>query len=217
MVIYMFVKGGEFLKRVLIFFLIAVLVAMVLPSFADQVSKTFTDKQGTYEKTGFNPRGFGGFNTTFNATEETNTVTTGVALTTAQTQTLMDTQNKLTDLIGKIRGLKTKYSNTKSKGLLNALDQFEKQANQLNKEIYAFIQNPVVNNGNLNGRINSFVQREAALEHKVSVKEELLGKMSTKQVTNNKQNKDSTSSSNNSVNEKKTTKKQNKNIKNKNK
>jgi len=205
------------LKKVLIFFLIAVMVAMVLPSFADQVSKALTDKQSTNEKPVFNPRGFGGFNSTFNATEKTNTVTTSVALTSVQIQTLKDTQTKLTTLIGKIRGLKVKYANTKSKGLLNALDQFERQANQLSNEISAFIQNPIVNNGSIDGRINSFVQREAALEHKVLIKEELLGKMSTKQINNKKQNEDSTSSSNSGVNEQKIKKKQNKNTDKKNK
>jgi hypothetical protein len=186
---------------------------MLLPSFADQVSKTFTDKQITYEKTGFNPRGIGGFNTSFNATEKTDTVTTKVTLTSIQIQTLKDTQNKLATLIDKISGLKSKYANLKTKGLLNALDQFEKQANQLNNEISAFILNP---NGDINGKINSFVKREAALENKVNIKEGLLEKMSTKQVNDKKQNNGRTDSADNSVNEQKN-KKQNKKINKKNK
>jgi len=205
------------LKKVLIFFLIAVAIAMILPSFADQVSKTLKDKDSSDASTGFNPRNFHDFNNTFNATSnEKSTVYASNGLTSAQIQKLKDTQNKLVALIDKIRGLKTKYANIKSKGILNALDQFEKQANQLNNEISAFIQNPTVSDGSVEGKINSFVKREAALEHKVMIKEELLIKMSTKQVKNNSQVENS-SNDKNVINQKmtKNNKKNKENKKNK--
>ncbi len=56
----------------------------------------------------------------------------------------------------------------------------------MNSEIEAFKQNPTITDG----QITSFVNREAALEHKVSIKEGLLLKMSTKTaktVKNSKQ------------------------------
>ncbi len=159
-------------------------VSLVIPSFADEISDSLTDLSGT------------------NATNETNNTVNDTlgnnsstinnsTLTSTQIQTLNDTQNKLADLIAKITGLKATYgNNTKAKGLLNALTQFEKQANRLNSEISVFIQNPTINNAT-EGRINSFVKREAALEHKVMIKERLLLKISTKQVKdkNNNANK----------------------------
>jgi hypothetical protein len=85
-------------------------------------------------------------------------------------------------------GLKATYgNNSKAKGLFNALDQFEKQANRLNEEINAFIQNPSING--TDGRINSFVKRGAALEHKVSIKQALLIKMSEKAGNSQKEAK----------------------------
>jgi hypothetical protein len=84
-------------------------------------------------------------------------------------------------LIATIESLKATYGSTKAKGLLNALDQFEKQANRLNAEINVFIQNPLITSTeSIDGRINSFVKREAAIEHKVSIKQALLIKMDDK-------------------------------------
>ncbi len=104
-----------------------------------------------------------------------------------QFKTLVDPQSKLIALITTIESLKTNYANNSTAaGLLNSLSQFEKQANSLNNQITVFMQNATVENGtvaaNTNGRINSFIKREAALEHKVAVKEQVLSKQSTKKA-----------------------------------
>lgn len=150
-------------------------IALIVPIFADEISDVITNTNGTNET-----------NDTLgnNSSVANNTTLTNTTLT-AQLQVLTDTQNKLTALIAKIESLKSTYgNNTKAKGLLNALDQYEKQANRLNAEISAFMQNSTVSNSteSIDGRINSFVKREAALEHKVLIKERLLLKMSTKKV-----------------------------------
>jgi CCR4-NOT transcriptional regulation complex NOT5 subunit len=157
--------------------MVAVLSAVVMvPIFADDITQALNTTNATNIST--NNSSVSG-NSTLNSTNTT--------LTSQQLQTLTDTQSKLTALIAKIESLKATYgSNTKAKGLLNALDQFERQANSLNSEIEAFKQNPTITDG----QITSFVNREAALEHKVSIKEGLLLKMSTKTaktVKNSKQ------------------------------
>lgn len=156
--------------------LIAILgIALIVPIFADEISDAITGTNGTNET-----------NDTLgnNSTLTNNTTVTNSTLTPQQLQTLTDTQSKLTALIATIESLKSTYSNnTKAKGLLNALDQYEKQANRLNAEISAFIQNPTVNGTeSIDGRINSFVKREAALEHKVTIKKGLLAKMAVKKA-----------------------------------
>ena len=66
-----------------------------------------------------------------------------VVLTTNQTAKLTATQTKLTALIAKIDGLKTTYQNTnKGKGLLVALNIYEKQATKLNTAITNYLANP---------------------------------------------------------------------------
>ncbi len=165
-------------KATLIFLVTIVAVAICVPIFADVIPNITANDTN---------------NTTLNDTNSTNNTgndtignnSTNSTLTSGQLQTLTDTQTKLTALIATIEGLKATYgNNTKAKGLLNALDQFEKQANKLNSEITAFIQNPTVNG--TDGMINSFVKREAALEHKVAIKQALLAKMSTKVAKINK-------------------------------
>ncbi|HEX3013638.1 MAG TPA: hypothetical protein VHO92_05140 [Methanobacterium sp.] len=123
-----------------------------------------------------------------------------------QFKTLIDPQNKLISLISAIENLTTTYgNNSTATGLLNSLSQFAKQATSLNNQMTAFMQNSTVENGtvaaNTNGRINSFIKREAALEHKVAVKQQVLSKQSTKKAT----------SANTKVNTTKTNKNSNKN------
>ncbi len=165
------------MQKISVILMVAVLSAVVMvPIFADDITQALNTTNATNIST--NNSSVSG-NSTLNSTNTT--------LTSQQLQTLTDTQSKLTALIAKIESLKATYgSNTKAKGLLNALDQFERQANSLNSEIEAFKQNPTITDG----QITSFVNREAALEHKVSIKEGLLLKMSTKTaktVKNSKQ------------------------------
>lgn len=165
------------MQKISVILMVAVLSAVVMvPIFADDITQALNTTNATNIST--NNSSVSG-NSTLNNTNTT--------LTSQQLQTLTDTQSKLTALIAKIESLKATYgSNTKAKGLLNALDQFERQANSLNSEIEAFKQNPTITDG----QITSFVNREAALEHKVSIKEGLLLKMSTKTaktVKNSKQ------------------------------
>jgi hypothetical protein len=158
-------------KIVIISLIIITAAALAVPIFADEITNALSDNNNT------NDSALNGGN---NSSISDNT--TNSTLTLQQLQILNETQNKLTALITTIEGLKTTYgTNIKSKGLLNSLDQFEKQSNRLNAEINAFIQNPSING--IDGRINSFVKREAALEHKVSIKNALLLKMSEK-ITN---------------------------------
>ena len=162
-------------KIFLAIFAAAITMALIVPSFADEISEALTGSTNATNES----------NDTSNSTLGNNS-TVGNKTNLTSIQTLNDTQNKLTALIAKIASLKATYgNNTKAKGLLNALTQFEKQAIRLNSEISAFMQNPTVNNST-EGRINSFVKREAALEHKVMIKERLLQKMSIKPVKEKK-------------------------------
>lgn len=169
------------MQKISVILMVAVLSAVVMvPIFADDITQALNITNSTNISTNNSSLSDNG---TLNNTNSTNNT-----LTSQQLQTLTDTQNKLTALIAKIESLKATYgSNTKAKGLLNALDQFERQANSLNSEIDAAKQNPAITDG----QITSFVNREAALEHKVSIKEGLLLKMSakttTKTVKNSKQ------------------------------
>lgn len=156
--------------------------ALAVPIFADEITDVFNGNNSSNSTN--SSLNITGNNSSIsnNSTLNNTNSTTNSTLTPQQLQTLTDTQNKLTALIATIGSIKATYgSNAKAKGLLNALDQFEKQANRLNTEISAFIQNPSVNStGDADGIINSFVKREAALEHKVSIKQSLLAKMDSK-------------------------------------
>lgn len=157
------------MRKILIISLILILgIGMAIPTFADE-STTSPDDSDT-DSSDLNDM----LNKTGNST-----------LTFSEIQTLSDTQSKLVALIATMQGLKTLYSNDERyKGLLNALDQFEKQTAGLDAKISTFRQESSVNG--IDGRINSFIKREAALEHKVSIKENLISKMADK--TNNSKN-----------------------------
>lgn len=160
-------------KLAMILMVAAISLVLTVPIFADEISQALTDNSTNTTNESM-------ANDTLNNT--TNNTTVNSTWTPQQLQTLTDTQSKLTALIATIQGLKATYgTNTKAKGLLNALTQFEKQANKLNSEITAFKQNPSLSNST-DGRINSFVKRTAALEHKVAIKQGLLTKMSTKKA-----------------------------------
>jgi hypothetical protein len=147
--------------------------ALAIPIFADEINNALNDTNNSSLNNSGNNSSISD-NNTLNNTNNSN-------FTSEQLQTLTETQNKLTGLIATIESLKITYNTTKAKGLLNALDQFEKQANRLNAEINVFIQNPLITSTeSIDGRINSFVKREAAIEHKVSIKQALLIKMDDK-------------------------------------
>lgn len=162
-------------KLSMILIVAAISLVLTMPIFADEISQALTDNSTNTTNETIN-------NDTLNNT--TNNTTVNSTLSPQQLQTLTDTQGKLTALIATIQGLKATYgTNTKAKGLLNALTQFEKQANKLNSEIAVFKQNPSLSNSNsIDGQINSFVKRTAALEHKVAIKKGLLTKMSSKKA-----------------------------------
>ncbi|MGB9938046.1 MAG: hypothetical protein ACPK7O_10035 [Methanobacterium sp.] len=155
--------------------------ALAVPIFADEITDVFNGTNSS-NFTNSSLNNTGNNSSTDEGTLNTTNSTTNSTLTPQQLQTLTDTQSKLTALIATIEGLKATYgSNVKAKGLLNALDQFEKQVNRLNSEINAFIQNPSIKSTEgVDGIINSFSKREAALEHKVLIKQSLLAKIDTK-------------------------------------
>ena len=156
-------------KLAMILIVASISLVLTVPIFADEISQALTDNSTNTTNESM-------------ANDNNNNTTVNPAWTPQQLQTLTDTQSKLTALIATIQGLKATYgTNTKAKGLLNALTQFEKQANKLNSEIAAFKQNPSLSYST-DGRINSFVKRTAALEHKVAIKQGLLTKMSTKKA-----------------------------------
>ena len=126
-----------------------------------------------------------GNNSTDNSSIANNSTSNNTTSIPDQFKTLIDPQSKLIALITTIETLKTTYANNSTaSGLLNSLSQFEKQANSLNNQITAFMQNSTVENGTVvaPGRINSFIKREAALEHKVAVKEQVLSKQNAKKA-----------------------------------
>ena len=179
-------------RKTIIFMVVVLSLAVMVPIFADDISNTLNGTNTTNSSN----NSISGNNSSNCTNNGTLTNTTNTTLTPEQLKTLTDTQTKLTALIATIESLKATYgNNTKAKGLLNALDQFEKQANKLNSEITAFIQNPTAGNctirSDINGRINSFVKREAALEHKVAIKQQLLAKQGTQGTNTNKCNNNS--------------------------
>lgn len=106
------------------------------------------------------------------------TTTTPVVLTGDQLAKMTAIQEKLTDLVTKIEGLKTTYNSTKkTKGLLTALNQFEKQAKQLNTAITNYQKNPTAN---ANQKIKSFQYKSNSLVWKVAVTTKILKKITTK-------------------------------------
>lgn len=141
--------------------------ALAVPIFADEVKDTLNNTTSSFNNTGNNS------SSSDNSTENNST------LTLEQLQKLNETQDKLLALIAIIQGIKTSNNSTiGSLGLFTTLSQFEKQANTLNEKINLFIQNPSINGAN--GRINSFIKREEALEHKVTVKQEVISKKNNK-------------------------------------
>jgi peptidoglycan hydrolase CwlO-like protein len=106
------------------------------------------------------------------------TTTNTVVLTPDQIAKLNAIQTKLTDLVAKIEGLKTTYKSTKkTKGLLTALNQFEKQANKLNTTITNYKNNPTAN---ANKKIRALTFKTKQLQWKVTVTEKILKKVTTK-------------------------------------
>ncbi|MGZ7135292.1 MAG: hypothetical protein ACXVHY_05400 [Methanobacterium sp.] len=160
------------MQKIIILFLVLILgTALAVPIFADEIIDALNDTNSSFNDSGNNSSISD--NSTLNRT-------TNSTLTQKQLQILNDTQTKLVALIAAIESLKESYGdNIKFFGLLNALNQFEKQANRLNETIDTYIQNSNDTNGS-KGIINSFVKREAALEHKVEVKEQVLSKKSEK-------------------------------------
>ena len=83
-----------------------------------------------------------------------------------------------TDLVAKIEGLKTTYKSTKkTKGLLTALNQFEKQTKKLNTAITNYKNHPTAN---ANQKIKALTMKTKQLQWKVAVTEKILKKVTTK-------------------------------------
>jgi hypothetical protein len=183
-------KEVNFLQKIVIISLIMIIAtALAIPIFADEINDALNDTSNSTNNSSLNNSG----NNSLTSDNSTLNNTNNSTFTSEQLQTLTETQSKLTVLIATIESLKLTYGATKAKGLLNALDQFEKQANRLNAEISLFMQNPLINSTeSIDRRINSFVKREAALEYKVSIKQALLIKMDEKAVKLKTQKKQKT-------------------------
>ena len=109
---------------------------------------------------------------------DTTTTKNPVTLTDAQLTKLTAIQTKLTDLVTKIESLKTTYKSTKkTKGLLIALNQFEKQAKSLNTAITNYKKNPTAK---AKQKIKSFQYRTNNLTWKVTVTGKILKIITTK-------------------------------------
>jgi hypothetical protein len=107
---------------------------------------------------------------------DTTTTTKTVVLTPAQILKLNATQTQLTALVAKIDSLKTTYKNTKDKGLLTALNQYEKQAKTLNTTITNYKKNPT---SPANIKIKTFQIKTKQLQYKVLVTAAILKKINT--------------------------------------
>jgi hypothetical protein len=106
---------------------------------------------------------------------DTTTTTNKVGLTPNQITKLDNTQTQLTKLVAKIEALKKKYPNTKkNKGLLKALNQYEKQANKLNTAITNYRTNPTKPT---NIKIKNFQIKTKQLQFKVLIKANILKKI----------------------------------------
>ena len=165
-------------KIAIIFIVVALAVAVAVPIFADDISNA---QNGTNIANATNDSEYGNNSSIIDNDTLTNSTNSMLP---QQLQLLITIQGKLVALMTTMENLKANYTDIKPNGLLNALNQFEKQDNKLNSQITAFIQNSTAGNStvesSINGRINSFEKREPALEHKVAVKQEILSKQNTK-------------------------------------
>jgi len=172
-------------QKILVTLMVTILaMAFLAPISADDISDVLNGTNVTNSSANDT---ISGNNSSDNSSIVNNSTSNNTTSIPDQFKTLIDPQSKLIALIATIEGLKTTYANNSTAaGLLNSLTQFEKQANNLNNQITAFMQNSTVENGtvaaNTKGKINSFIKREAALEHKVAVKQQVLSKQSTKKA-----------------------------------
>ncbi|MGB9978521.1 hypothetical protein [Methanobacterium sp.] len=179
------------MQKIFVTLMVAVLaISLLAPISADEISDVLNSTNVTNSSANDS---ISGNNSSDNSSIVNNSTSNNTTSIPEQFKTLIDPQSKLIALIATIEGLKTTYANNSTvAGLLNSLSQFEKQANSLNNQITAFMQNSTVENGTIasKGRINSFIKREAALEHKVAVKQQVLIKKSTQKAAKvNKTNK----------------------------
>ena len=171
------------MQKILVTLMVTIMAMTLLgPISAEDISDVLNSTNVTNSSTNDS---VSGNNSTDNSSIANNSTSNNTTSIPDQFKTLIDPQSKLIALITTIETLKTTYANNSTAaGLLNSLSQFEKQANSLNNQITAFMQNSTVENGTViaPGRINSFIKREAALEHKVAVKEQVLSKQSAKKA-----------------------------------
>ena len=171
------------MQKILVTLMVTIMAMTLLgPISAEDISDVLNSTNVTNSSTNDS---VSGNNSTDNSSIANNSTSNNTTSIPDQFKTLIDPQSKLIALITTIETLKTTYANNSTaSGLLNSLSQFEKQANSLNNQITAFMQNSTVENGTVvaPGRINSFIKREAALEHKVAVKEQVLSKQSAKKA-----------------------------------
>lgn len=172
------------MQKLIVILVVAFLaMAVAVPIFADDVSDISNGTNITNSSANDSTSG----NNSSDNSSIANNSTFNTTLIQYPFKTLTDLQSKLIVLIATIGNLKTTYGNNSTvTGLLNSLTQFEKQTNSLNSQITSFMQNSTVENGTIiadtNGRLNSFIKREAALEHKVTVKQQVLSKQSSKKT-----------------------------------
>lgn len=178
-------------KLASIFLIILLAAALAIPILANNTSNTAMGANvanssiNTFDASS-SGTDYGDNSSNIDNINSVNNRSVNTKLTSGQIQSFKDVQHKLGALITIIEGLKATYNNKGNIGTLNTLDQFEQQANSLNNEITAFIQNPTTENtADINGKISSFQAREAALEHKVSVKENALLAQTTAKTVNN--------------------------------
>ena len=170
------------MQKILVTLMVTIMAMTLLgPISAEDISDVLNSTNVTNSSTNDSVSGNNSTDNSSIANDSTSNNTTSIP---DQFKTLIDPQSKLIALITTIETLKTTYANNSTaSGLLNSLSQFEKQANSLNNQITAFMQNSTVENDTVApGRINSFIKREAALEHKVAVKEQVLSKQSAKKA-----------------------------------
>ena len=173
------------MQKILVTLMVAIMaITLLAPISAEDISDVLNSTNVTNSSTN---NSVSGNNSTDNSFISNNSISNNTTSILDQFKTLVIPQSKLIALITAIECLKTTYANNSTDfGLLNSLSQFGKQATKLNNQITLFMQNATVENGtvaaNTNGRINSFIKREAALEHKVAVKEQVLSKQSTKKA-----------------------------------
>ncbi len=107
---------------------------------------------------------------------DTTTTAKNVVLTPAQILKLDATQTQLTALVAKIDQLKVTYKNSKNKGLLTKLNQYEKQAKSLNTTITNYKKNPTAP---AKVKISIFQIKTKQLQYNVAVTAKLLKKINT--------------------------------------